>query len=354
MLKIIKMLSAVIILYAISLTTVYAGMGGFTIDPVFPENQVEDTQSFFDIETNVGETQQISVIVTNTTDGPMSVELALNTAITNYNRVLDYTNADPDLTNPYAFSNIASFADAAITAANGVVSIPPGESVEVFINIAIPQGGFDGIILGAVRALQYLSAEDIAGGGMVVSRMAITTPVRLRGGNTDVDVDFIMGEINAELVRGRANIIADIAHPNPRLTLGVEMSATIYPIDSEDPIFGMSGMQVDFAPRSVFPLRFEDQAGFGVVAGDYRAVITLEHNGLTWNFEETFTISPEVAQEVNMGAVNLQQQAPGLVAPDNSPATTNTMMMIAIVAVVVLLLVVIVMLVMKQKRGLSH
>ena len=342
------------IFMALSHTAVYASMGGFSVDPIFPPNQVEGTTSFFDIYTEGVETQRISVEVTNSRDTELTVIIGLNAAMTNYNRILDYSNPDPDLTNPYAFSNIASFVDPVIAELDGVVTLQPDEVRIVYVDIDIPQGGFDGVILGAVRVLQHLTEEELAAGGMMVNRVAITTPVRLRGVNTDVDVVFNMGNIDAELVRGRANIIADISHPNPRLTLGVALSAHIYPVDGDTAIFGTEGLYVDFAPGSVFPLRFVDRAGFGLVAGYYRAVIRLEHNGIEWSFDEEFYLSPEVVQEVNMGAINQQQQQ---VAPQGFAAggeQGDNMMMIIIIAVVavlvLLLLVIVVVLLLRPKK----
>jgi len=338
MLRILKITAITTVLTVLFSLPVYASMGGFNTTPIFPANQVAETNSFYDFHAPPGTTQQIIVRINSTrTDTDISMELSLTTATTNRNRIIDYSTMEPDLPNPNAFSNIASFVDADIIASGGILTLSPGEVRDVTVNIAIPPEHFDGMILGAVHVLQILTAEDLSQSGMFANRMAQVLPVRIRGYNTSLPVAFELGHVEAELYRGRGTIIAEIIHPNHRMTLGTEMEARIYPVNSDEPVFHLSGLMVDFAPGSIFPLYITDHAGFGFVAGDYIAAITLVHNNVTFDMAQAFTIPETVAEEVAMGAVNLQQQVapPGSVSAESFNANVTDINMLIIVAIAV-------------------
>ena len=74
-------------------------------------------------------------------------------------------------------------------------------------------------------------------------------------------------------------------------------------------------MNVDFAPNTVFPLTMLDREGFGLFAGNYRAIITLEHEGQTWTFEEDFVITNTQALAINDGALNRDRQGAPIAPP---------------------------------------
>jgi len=333
--------------------TAEASMGGFSVSPVFPDNQVPATAGFFDLNVTAGEQQELIITVTNTRDTDLMVEIDLTPAMTNMNGIIVYpplSDLEGEIYSP--FLNITTIAGNL-----NEVLIPAGETIEIPFTVNIPAQGFDGIILGGIRVLQGLTEEDMEGAGAIVNRFAHVIPVRLRENDNPIEVMLTFGEVNAELFDRRAQIVAEVHNPQPRLVMGAIAEARIYPLGMDEPIFASSNVSVDFAPNSTFPITFVDRGGFGVVAGDYLAIVSVEHDGQIWNFEQEFTIDPVVAEEINTGAINVQQAPPQQLGGLGAGGGTDgdfPVLLVAIISaavVIIILIVVIAILIMKNNKA---
>jgi len=303
--------------------------GGFSVSPILPENQVTETTSFFDILVTPGQ-QEIAILINNTRDEPITVEIDIFSPATSNNGSIDYTSSGRnDESMQYSFEDIARLTT------GREVTIPANSSEIVPVIMDIPSGGFDGIIMGSIYTLLGITPEEEAAAGMIVNRFAFAMPVRLRGNNyTDIEANFLIGNIDIQTVNHRASIVADIRNPQPRLVSGALVSAQVYQAGSDTAIFEVSNMNVDFAPNTIFPLTMQDQAGTGVPGGDYIINVQIELDGRTWDFEEDFHIEPMQAAIVNEAALNQVQLPPEQVSHEQFP-----LWMFAVGAGVVILLV---------------
>ena len=280
-----------------------ANVGGFTVTPGLPENQDPGSRGYFDLWVNPGQRQDIVIRINSTSDREIEVLTDIYTATTNLNGIVDYSAPGrPDESLRHDFADIARLDQDKVT-------IPAGAVREVTISLAVPDEGFDGVLLGAINTTREPTEEEKAAAGMIVNRYSVVTVVRLRQKDDMIETELLLGDVTSELVNRRAAIIADIRNPVPRLMMGVTADAQVYPLGGETPIFEMKDINVDFAPNSIFPFTMIDYAGFGLRAGKYVAMIQLEHEGKSWRFEHEFEILDEEAKTINTGAVN-QQQAP--------------------------------------------
>jgi hypothetical protein len=314
-----------ILALTIALTISVRAIGGFTVIPVYPDNQNSETPSFFNLRVTAGQRQEFSVRVNNSGDTDMSVEVSLVTAKTNEHGAVDYSSTtlktDVSMQNPLA----------EIGTVNGdAIHIPAGGSVEVPIFIDIPQEGFDGIILGSVYVLRGITDEERENAGMLLNQFAHVIPIRLQERDTAISTEFFLGDVYATVINRMAAISIEIRNPQPRLTMGATVEAFVYPAGSNTPIFGVSNMSVDFAPNSVFPLWLRDREGFGLMAGDYFVTVKLEHDGIVWEFEHPFTIEAEEAEAVNAQALNIQQAPVQPGTSDNLFAGSSGMLILII------------------------
>jgi len=281
-----------------------ASMGGFSVTPVFPENQSDGVTSFFDLWVTAGQQEVIYIRVSNLTDSEIFVDAALITATTSREGTIDYSSARGFIEGkPNALTNIASVQE-------GYIFIPARGDIDIPIVIDIPADGFDGIILGAVEVMLGVTEEERAAGGMLMNRFAQAIPIVLREHGAAIPVAFEIGEISAGLFNGMATVTVEILHEQPRLTMATRINARIYPEGSSTPIFNFQNINADFAPNSVFAFPFVDLAGHGIEYGDYNVVMQITHNDVTWDFEYDFTIAPLHAAAINDDAVNIQQQLP--------------------------------------------
>ena len=343
-------MTMVILITVISVTTIMAGAfaPGFSVAPVLPENQNPDNTSFFDLNVTAGTTQDLSVTITNPSDADATFEASLLAVGTNRNGVIDYTSPGlTDETMQYPFPEIAYFPE------GNIVTVPAGESVVFPIYANIPEGGFDGQILGAIRLLLGITDEERAEAGMIVSRFAYITIVRMHENDATFAPDFLLGYVEADIVNHRAAFVAELRNPMPRTSLGTTINAQLYQTGQSEPFWTMEDLSADFAPNSIFELTFIDYEGFGIHPGDYIARIQLEMDGRVWEFERTFTVAPTQSSQINSAAVNQQQiiiDAQQVPLSGNFEQIPWTMIAIAIGAALFIAIVVLIVVLSKKSK----
>ena len=293
-------------------STAQAGMGEFSVSPVFPENQNPETSNYFDLRVIAGQTEVVYITVSNLGEREIFVDVSLITATTSRDGDIDYASARGFIEgNTNAFTNIARVQE-------GDIFISAGEQIDVPITINIPAEGFDGIILGAIEVLLGITDEEREAAGMLVNRFAHRITILLRENDTIIPVDFELGGVSAGLYNSMATITAEIVHPQPRLTMGTQINARVYQEGNDTPLFDFQNIHADFAPNSIFYFPFVDFAGHGVAPGDYHVMFQIIHNDKTWEFDRAFTIEGAQAAAINDSAVNLVQTGPNSVESSGS------------------------------------
>jgi len=283
--------------------------GGFSVTPIFPENQLPESLGFFDLIVKPGMHQTIKIKITNTTSEEVSVSTITFTPTTNINGIIDY--GSPGIPNETLSVNFAEIA----VPERDITLLSPGETRYLSIDISIPDKGFDGMVLGAIKTINNITDAQLveaAEEGTIINRFTFSIPVRLQIGTDAVEPQLIFGGISTRLINHRAAIVAEIINPLPRITRYVTATATVYPQDEGEShlLFTRGDIEVEFAPHSVFPLAFVDEAGVGLSPGLYTAVIHLEHEGKVWEFKEDFEILATEANALSEGALNLQAAQP--------------------------------------------
>ena len=109
---------------------------------------------------------------------------------------------------------------------------------------------------------------------------------------TPAESDFLLGDVVAEVVFSRAEIVVNVRHTTPRMAMDAVVGARIYPAGSNTAIFSREDIAVDFAPNTIFPLTIIDREGLGISPSEYLARVQIEYGGRTWEFERVFTVTP--------------------------------------------------------------
>ena len=302
MTKSIKSITGIIIIIVMTaMLIIPASAMGFSVTPDLPDNQRKNGSAFFDLLVVPGMQQEISIRVSNPSSQEITVLVELITASTAMNGQINYTApGEMDSTLQYSFEDIAEIPQSNYT-------IPARSEIDVPIKLKMPNGRFDGAILGSIRVLREATAEEREAAGALVNQYAQVIAVRLvqsENAEAIISPNFEIGEITTELVNYRASIIANIRNTEPILIKGARATAKIYHNNSSVPTFESIMENVDFAPNSIFPYSFVDREGVGIDSGDYNAVITIEYQNETWTFEESFTVTAEAAVIVNESALN--------------------------------------------------
>jgi len=350
MFKVFNKITVIIVLVVMAIMlSIPAAAMDFTVKAVLPENQRSNGSTFFDLLVYPGQKQELTLEITNISEKEIVVLVETITASTNLNGEINYSsNEEMDESLKYSFRDM-------VTIPESYYDIPAQSSIEVPITLTVPDEPFEGVLLGSLRVLREATQDEKDAAGAIVNQYASVTAVRLVQSENagDIPADFALGEINAELINYRASIVAKIRNTQPVIVKGATATATIYPKGGDQSVFEYSLETLEFAPNSVFPYSFVDREGYGIEAGDYTAVIGIEYKGKNWNFEQDFTIEPQIAQEINENAVNQYGQTrPGTETIDTAAATDGIPLwaVIAIAVGAALMTAVIALMIMITKR----
>ncbi|EUJ30295.1 hypothetical protein MFLO_10748 [Listeria floridensis FSL S10-1187] len=151
-----KRIIAVVLIALLSIAIVAkptkAAEMNFAVQAIIPSNQVDKTQTYFDLRMKPGQKQDIEVELRNDTKRAVTIEIQANRSITNDNGVVEYNNStkkkDPSL--KVDFNEIAKVQKEA--------TLKPGTSQRVKVHLKMPQEKFDGIVLGGL----YFTEKDEA------------------------------------------------------------------------------------------------------------------------------------------------------------------------------------------------
>lgn len=273
---------------------------GYTVAPVIPDNQIGDTSSYFDLRVEPNQEQTIQVALQNDSSDDKTVTAQLANATTNVNGLIVYEaetneNIDPSLTAPLTeWTSLSS----------NEITIPAGETTLLDVTLNVPEESFDGVKLAGLIFQEVEEETDNTTAEQGVSvQNAYTYIIALQVSENDNEelVDFTIGDVSPALSNGARTVVADIQHPKPRLTGGVNIQADIYPENGDSPVASKTMEEVNFAPHSTMPFTIEwDQA---LKAGNYRLDLTMARPDQEWTFSENFTIEPEDEETINESAV---------------------------------------------------
>ncbi|MCC4722267.1 DUF916 and DUF3324 domain-containing protein [Salinicoccus sp. RF5] len=312
------------------------GVVPYSVEAVIPENQVDQGVTYFDIEMEQGERQELEVIVYNSSDEPITVEARANAAATNSNGLIIYDAAEekPHESMLHPFNEITSIEQ-------GEVEIGPNSQETVTVTVDAPNEPFDGTILGGLHFIQKQEASESEASLQIENRYAYALAVQIREAGNDTVVEPVLEFLSLEpgLINHRTGLQTQFANTAPKLIGGIEFEGSIYPEGSDEPIHTRTVEDFSIAPNSQFnfPVMFEDQK---LEPGDYVFRAFVSNSEHEWTFEEVFEITAEAADKANDEAVEIEEEE-------------NTWMMPALIAlgalVVVLLAVVIYLLLGRRK-----
>lgn len=287
---------SVIFILSFILATVFAVPAyaaiGYSARPNLPDNQNANVSAYFDLNTQPGLTQELSIKVSNSNDKEITVEMEAHVASTNRSGDVVYVPVDN-----LAFTPKHLLTDM-IWIPESRVTIPANSVQDVAFMLTVPEEPFEGIILGSVRVVEVVD-KDKANAGGITNQYAYTIPIRLHQSGVDVEPDFLIDSVKAELVHFSASIVCNIVNPKPRLIRDMTVITKIYSEGNDTPVLEYVNEKVSMAPESLLPLTIEKEFGEGFPGGNYVAKITLQYEGKEWNLEKNFEITVEEAAKIN-------------------------------------------------------
>lgn len=269
---------------------------GFAIAPVFPENQIGNA-TYFDLLVQPGQKQDLEMKVVNLEDDTKKIKISPNAAFTNKNGVIEYSNyeIEKDDTAKYTIKEVISEPQE--------VELQPKEEKNVTFQLSVPEGPFEGQILGGFQAKQVVkeeeteSSEDTAFN--IKNEYALVLGISLREQEEiTIKPELKLKNIKPVLEAGDATIAANIQNTQPVAFGNMKVDAKIYR-DGENQVYQERVAENQtMAPNSNydFMIPIKDET---LQAGDYRMKVVAEAGDQKWEMEDTFTVKADEARKIN-------------------------------------------------------
>lgn len=266
---------------------------GFTIEPVFPNTQIDESKSFYYIKVKPGESQSIKLKVVSTMKEPRKVRISVKDAFTNQNGIIDYDGVDfkRDKTLVGSLEDISVVSEKEVT-------VEKLESKEVTITINPPEEHFEGVKVAAICATSSESEEKKSGMssdfgyrlGLVIAE--------------DEDVTYDDGsslnllQVKPTVHQGKRVIQATLQNPEPKILKSLTVETKLREKGSNEVLRKRTTNDMRMAPNSQFD--FATNWGLDPIRpGTYVLSVKASSGEHSWSWDKEFTIGEEQAQKIN-------------------------------------------------------
>lgn len=334
-----KYIFTVLILFLIFPLTVQAndGVVPYSVQAVLPDNQINDV-SYFDIEMEPGQEQELEVIVYNSSDEDITVGVSNTPAITNSNGLIVYDGLSDDEklheSMDHPFNEISSID-------SPTIDVGAGNQETVTVTVQAPEDSFDGVILGGLYFSLEPEEADDEESVMIQNRYsyALAAQITEEGNNNEVEPNIELLSTDAGVINYRTGLQTEFVNTAPMI-VGLEIEGSVYEAGEEEVLYTRIEEDFTVAPNSKFkyPVMYDNQR---LEPGDYVFKATATDGNQTWEFEEEFEVTEEAADEANEEAVELVEEE------DNS---LLIYLIIGLGVLVAVLIIVVIFLLMKRKK----
>lgn len=285
-----------------------------------------------------GQEQELEVIVYNSSNEDITVEVSNTAAITNSNGLIVYDGLPEDeelhesMNHP--FSEIS-------TIESPTVDVAAGEQKTVIVTVQAPEESFDGVILGGLYfSLEPEETED-AESVTIQNRYsyALAAQIAETGNDNEVDPNIELLNVDAGVINYRTGLQTEFVNTAPMI-VGLEIEGSLYEVGEEEALYTRTEEDFVVAPNSKFkyPVMYDNQR---LEAGNYVFKATANDGNQSWEFEEEFEVTEEIAEEANEEAVELVEE-------ENNSLLVY--LVIGLGVLVAILIIIVVFLLMRRKK----
>lgn len=221
----------------------------FSVQSNLPDNQNNPEVTYFSLSMSPGDSQTLEVVIYNSSDEEIEVEVTSTFAATNSNGVIVYDGFidQYDESMVYPFDEISNVVDSEIV-------VEPFSSEIAYIEVELPEDSFDGHILGGVYVEQILDETEATEGVNIqnIYSYAIAVLIEEDGNTTEVEPLLEIEEVEGTVVNHRTAIQTTFANKTPVLISDLTIEASVYREGSEQPMFHKEQDNFAVAPNSLF------------------------------------------------------------------------------------------------------
>ncbi|MBC6316635.1 DUF916 and DUF3324 domain-containing protein [Listeria grandensis] len=274
----------------------------FSVQALLPENQINQLHTYFDLLMKPNQKQTIQVAIKNDKDEEIQVEVNANTAITNSNGIIEYTNPNPKI------DNTLKTEFRSIVQTENLIIIPKNSTKNAAFTIQMPEKPYNGMILGGLHFMEKdkEALTKKTDSLQVDNRYSYTIGVVLQENRTKIAPDLTLPSVKKGQILGQNTIFTTLKNPNATILGDLFITASVYKQGETSPIKQQSTKNLRMAPNSNFDyaIKWDNQK---FKPGKYKVVIEAKGKEKNWKLQKNFTITAKEAKIFNDKAINLKQ-----------------------------------------------
>ncbi|HGF7575289.1 TPA: DUF916 and DUF3324 domain-containing protein [Enterococcus hirae] len=274
-------------------------MGGYTIEGIPNDHQIDKNVGYFYLNEQPGEKDQLKVKLINDSSSEKTLNVKVTNANTNLNGLVDYTGTLKDHESlKYPLTSI-------VTPQENEVKIAPKSEVETTLNLQMPSNQQEGIILGGVVVSEKQDKTEKNQNLAVKNTYSYTLGVLLTN-NNEVKINqnksVELENVGPILSDGKKVVQANLLNPHPYIFGEASVSGKILNEEETQTIQESKKESVKIAPYSIFPFQF-DWKKEDLKPGNYVFEGKIKTEDNEWSFKRKFKITETEAKKINKESV---------------------------------------------------
>lgn len=344
----------VLISFIFMAAPIRADTPGFTVRSIIPENQIGDDQGYYNLLMKSGEKQEISTVLTNTSDKTVTIDISFSRATTNGNglAIYDSTSEKKHTTLTYNIEDCVQIPEKEVTLA-------PHAQATVKALVSMPQGDLTGVLAGGFTFKQRPSSDNNSGKNDVslTNEFRYILALVMQQNTLPVTPELKLSSAYADQVNARNVIAAQLDNISPTYIKDMAISATVKGLTNKKLSYSYTADNMKMAPNSDFSVKIpltkqgdpKAQIAPPLKPGKYKVSMTVysqkNENGsyqkpvsdggkptnytYKWQFEKEFIIPKSVATKLNKSSTKML-----------APKTNNWLVILLLIIILALLILV--------------
>lgn len=303
----------------------FASEFSFAVTPTIPENQIDKNKTYFDLQLNPDQKQTVYVELRNDLDREVKVNVAVNSAKTNSNVIVEYgnnkTKADKSL--KYDLTRYVK--------APKQVTLKSKSAMRVPFELTMPKETFNGVMAGGItfkeaKTEKETTKDSDSKGLAIENEYSYVVALLMRQNTQSVTPDMILHTVKPGQINARNVILANLQNNQMTYINQVTMDASITQKGDSKVLYEAHKDSLQVAPNTNFdfpvPLNGEP-----LKPGDYHLKMVINGNKAAdgqyvrgkdadgkaihfqnqWIVEKDFSINGDVARKLNDKDVTIKK-----------------------------------------------
>lgn len=309
----------------------------FYVTPEFPDSQVEESSSYFNLNLAAGRTERLVLKLQNGSNTSKQIQITPHTAYTNVQGVVEYgQDAEiPDTSLVYSLADLIEGPDK--------VELAGKETKTVTLTLRMPDEEFRGFLAGGLRITELKEEEESTSsseeGVAIKNEFAYVVGVIVSNSRDVVKPELELLDVFADQLNYRNVISATIQNFTATFVNRMTVDATVKRKNEDEVLYEAHEEMMQMAPNSNFnfPISLE---GERFRSGNYIIKMKATSGENEWEWEREFTIDTETAQELNQADVTID--------------TSVNWWMIGTFSLIVVLVGIVLYLIIQRKKACEH